>query len=136
MAAVKQRDTAPELRLRRALKACGLGYRVNGRSGLPGRPDVWFPGARVAVFVDGCFWHGCPIHGVTPKTNSAFWLTKIGGNRERDVRVDLSLRSMGWKVVRVWEHEVTVDAEAVAVLIWAEVRAGQQDSGRHIEPSV
>jgi DNA mismatch endonuclease, patch repair protein len=123
MAAVQRRHTAPELRLRQALTSSGLRYRVNGRCGLPGSPDVWFPGPRVAVFVDGCFWHGCPIHGTEPKSNAAFWQAKIQRNRERDQAVDIRLEAMGWIVVRIWEHEVKSDAEAIALRIWAAVRS-------------
>lgn len=73
---------------------------------LPGRPDFAFPKLRLAVFLDGCFWHGCPAHGVQPKTNSTFWRTKIVKNRARDFAVARQLRASGWRVVRFWEHEL------------------------------
>lgn len=71
-----------------------------------GKPDFVFRKNKVALFVDGCFWHGCPQHGTQPKTNAAFWSKKIGANRARDRVVNSTLRASGWKVVRVWEHEL------------------------------
>jgi len=76
-----------------------------------GRPDFVFPARRLAVFVDGCFWHGCPRHGTMPKGNRSFWRAKITRNRERDREVGAELRRLGWKVLRVWEHELTVRNE-------------------------
>jgi DNA mismatch endonuclease (patch repair protein) len=104
----RRRDTQPELRLRRALHAQGLRYRVDyplmtarGRV----RVDVAFPRWLVAVFVDGCFWHGCPEHGTEPRENSAYWLAKLARNRERDQRNNEGLIEAGWRIVRLWEHE-------------------------------
>lgn len=115
MGRVRQRGTAPELMLRKALWGAGLRYRLKSKTKLPGSPDILFPGARVAVFVDGCFWHGCPEHGTQPKTRPEFWAQKITRNRERDAEVDLKLTEMGWRVVRVWEHRIRFDvAECVA----------------------
>jgi DNA mismatch endonuclease (patch repair protein) len=71
-----------------------------------GKPDFVFPKLRLAVFVDGCFWHGCPRHGVKPRQNAAFWRRKIAANRTRDRLVNRTLRKMGWRVLRVWEHEL------------------------------
>lgn len=105
-----RRDTAPELALRRALTARGLRYRLHRRD-LPGTPDIAFITARVAVFVDGCFWHGCSDHGVLPKANRAWWEAKLAANRARDVRKDRALIDAGWLPVHVWEHE---DPETVA----------------------
>ena len=88
-------------------------FRAHGFTGwrrqrpLPGRPDFVFPAGRLAVFVDGCFWHGCPRHGTMPKENRRFWQAKITRNRERDREVRAELRRLGWKVLRVWEHELT-----------------------------
>ena len=73
---------------------------------MPGKPDFVFPKLKLAVFVDGCFWHGCPKHATWPKTRAAFWLAKITGNKARDRRVNYALRKRGWKVVRIWEHEL------------------------------
>ena len=111
MSRIRGRDTGPELRLRRALWARGLRYRVSYK--LPGRPDIAFVSSRVAVFVDGCFWHGCPDHGVRPKTNTTFWDNKLEENRVRDVRVAEELENQKWKVIRFWEHQIMDDLDAV-----------------------
>jgi DNA mismatch endonuclease, patch repair protein len=102
----RRRDTRPELAIRRLLHAQGLRYRVDAP--LPGmrrRADLVFGSARVAVFVDGCFWHGCPEHGTQPKRNAAWWATKIAANAERDRDTDRRLAADGWTAMRVWEHE-------------------------------
>lgn len=102
-----RRDTKPEVALRRTLHARGLRFRVDRLvlRGLRRRADLVFGPARVAVFVDGCFWHGCPTHGTWPKNNADFWREKIETNRLRDRDTDRRLIEAGWKVVRVWEHE-------------------------------
>src|SRR4051794_8115781 len=105
----KQRssNTEPEIALRRALHRRGLRYRLEGLigEGTRRRVDIVFAVARVAVFVDGCFWHGCPTHGRREhRINSWYWPDKIEGNRARDRDTNKRLRSAGWKVVRVWEH--------------------------------
>jgi DNA mismatch endonuclease (patch repair protein) len=104
MARVKSRNTKPELSLRKALWARGGRYRVH--AGLPGSPDIVFRGARLAIFVDGCFWHGCPKHYTAPRANAGFWTAKIERNRARDRRVDRELVADGWYVLRLWEHEI------------------------------
>jgi DNA mismatch endonuclease (patch repair protein) len=106
MARVRQKDTAPELTLRRALFKAGLRYRLKTSSRLPGSPDIVFGRARLVIFVDGCFWHGCALHGTWPKSNADFWREKILRNQERDRSVDAALTDLGWKVMRVWEHDV------------------------------
>lgn len=106
MGRVRRTGTAPELHLRHALHRAGLRYRLANGARLPGTPDLAFRRAHVAVFVDGCFWHGCPKHGTVPKTNIEFWTAKIQRNRQRDRHVDRALRAMGWKVVRVCEDQV------------------------------
>ena len=107
MRANRGRDTGPELAVRRELHAMGLRYRVDHP--LPfdrrRRADIAFTRAKVAVFIDGCFWHGCPEHGTTPKMNSAFWAEKIARNRARDEDTTERLEAMGWTVLRFWEHE-------------------------------
>lgn len=107
MRANRGRDTGPELAVRRALHARGLRYRVDHP--LPfdrrRRADIAFTRAKVAVFIDGCFWHGCPEHGTTPRTNTAFWAAKIARNRERDEDTTGRLGALGWTVLRFWEHE-------------------------------
>lgn len=106
MRATKRRDTKPELELRRELHRRGRRYFVD-RAPLPGmrrRADIVFPRHRVAIYVDGCFWHSCPTHGTTPKTNTDWWSTKLAANRTRDRDTDLQLRAAGWTPVRLWEH--------------------------------
>lgn len=108
----RRRDTAPELALRRELHRRGRRYRVD-RAPLPGlrrRADLVFPTARVAVFVDGCFWHCCPVHGTRPKNNASWWAAKLDTNVARDRDTDTRLADAGWRVVRVWEHEDSVTA--------------------------
>jgi DNA mismatch endonuclease (patch repair protein) len=95
-----------ELRLIALMRAVRItGWRRN--STLIGKPDFVFPKLRLAVFVDGCFWHGCPIHATQPKQNAEFWLTKIARNQVRDRLVSRTLRKTGWRVLRIWEHELT-----------------------------
>lgn len=110
MRAVKRAGTEPELRLRRALHASGLRYRVDLRlvlSGHPVRPDIVFTRHRLAVFVDSCFWHRCPMHGTFPLTNADWWAAKLARNVERDAQTDELLQAHGWTVIRAWEHEPT-----------------------------
>jgi DNA mismatch endonuclease (patch repair protein) len=107
MQATRRRDTPAELALRSALHELGFRYRVDVSPvrGLRRRADLVFAAAKVAVFVDGCFWHGCVEHGTWPKTNAAWWRAKIEKNRERDRDTDSRLTSAGWRVVRIWAHE-------------------------------
>jgi DNA mismatch endonuclease (patch repair protein) len=100
-------DTRPEVALRSALHRRGLRFRKNTRPAatIRCRADVVFATARVAVFVDGCFWHRCPQHGTSPRTNSAYWQAKLDRNVARDRRNDDDLATSGWTVIRVWEHE-------------------------------
>lgn len=103
----RKRDTRPEVSLRRNLHARGLRYRVAAKP-LPDRPwtaDVVFRGSRLAVFVDGCYWHGCPEHYACPRTNSGYWSAKIERNRARDTQVNAELQAAGWTALRIWEHE-------------------------------
>lgn len=113
MRRVRGRDTAPEMRVRRALRALGLGYRLGG-CGLPGRPDVVMAGRRTAVFVHGCFWHGhdCARGARRPKQNAEYWSAKIGRNRERDERNREALEAAGWRVVTLWECDLKGDLVA------------------------
>ncbi|MEU0550616.1 very short patch repair endonuclease [Micromonospora sp. NPDC005979] len=115
----KSTNTKPELALRRQLFRRGLRYRVGYRVVLPERavrPDIVFTRHKLAVFVDGCFWHGCPQHCRMPSDPSGYWHQKIDRNRKRDVTVTEVLGTAGWTVFRVWEHE---SAEAVAEAIHA-----------------
>jgi len=124
MAATGQKDTPAELAIRRRLYALGLRYRVDYP--VIGRPrrrgDIVFPRLKIAVFVDGCFWHGCPEHGTWPKSNADFWRDKIETNRRRDRDTDERLAAAGWKVIRVWEHE---DPDEAAERIALAVREGE-----------
>lgn len=107
MSTARRRDTAAEMALRSELHRRGLRYRVTLK--VPERPrrsiDIAFTRAKVAVFVDGCFWHGCPEHGTQPASNAAWWQTKLRANQERDADTSAHLRALGWVVLRIWEHE-------------------------------
>ncbi|PPK70468.1 very short patch repair endonuclease [Actinokineospora auranticolor] len=122
MSRQRARDTGTEIALRRALHALGLRYRVHRRpvTGVRREADVVFTRAKVAVFVDGCFWHGCPDHATWPKRNADFWRTKIETNRRRDQDTDTRLDDAGWLAVRVWEHE---DPAAAALRVHEAVRS-------------
>jgi DNA mismatch endonuclease (patch repair protein) len=117
----KGRDTRPELAVRSAVHALGLRYRVGIRPvpQIRRTADLVFPGRKVAVFVDGCFWHGCPAHHRPATRNSEFWNAKIEGNIARDADTDRRLALDGWRVIRVWEHE---DPAAAAASIRRAVR--------------
>jgi DNA mismatch endonuclease (patch repair protein) len=107
MRANRGRDTSLELGVRRALHRQGFRYRVDYAplKGLRSRADIVFTRARIAVYLDGCFWHGCPIHGTTPTTNANYWVPKLEENRRRDGKVTKLLDENGWTVLRYWEHE-------------------------------
>ena len=113
MQAVKRRDTGPEMIVRRLLYRMGYRYRLH-RKDLPGKPDIAFLSRRKAIFVHGCFWHGhdCP-RGRLPKSRLDYWQPKLDGNRERDRRTEAELRSLGWRVLVIWQCE-TADVEVLA----------------------
>ncbi|MFF0313813.1 very short patch repair endonuclease [Micromonospora sp. NPDC005252] len=116
MKANRSRDTKPELRIRRALFAQGLRYRVGLRVAMKGgstRPDIIFTRKRVAVFVDGCYWHGCPHHCRMPSDPTGYWHQKIARNQIRDSLVTRSLETEGWSVIRIWEHTSIDDAVSI-----------------------
>ena len=120
MQSTPQSDTPAERALRSALHILGLRFRVNTRiRGVPRRTiDIAFHHARLAVFVDGCFWHGCPKHGTLPKSNRRWWKAKIDTNRRRDDDTNRQLRAVGWLPVRIWEHQdVVIAAKRIAVLV-------------------
>ncbi|MFC4067011.1 very short patch repair endonuclease [Actinoplanes subglobosus] len=127
MSKQRRRDTEPEVALRRILHARGLRFRVNFP--IPGMPrrsmDIAFTRARVAVFVDGCFWHVCPEHATAPTANSDWWSRKLSTNQARDAATNEHLVGIGWHVVRIWEHE---DPDDAADLVMAAVR-GEGGSG-------
>lgn len=112
MAKVRQIGTSAELALRKEMHGIGLRYRVNYKVMKKPRrvADVAFPGRKVAVFVDGCFWHGCPEHATWPKQNAEFWRRKIEANQRRDADTNERLRSLGWTVLRFWSHEPPTEA--------------------------
>lgn len=113
MTGQRSRDTRPELALRRAVHALGLRYRVDAQLPLAGvrrRADLLFTRSTLAVFLDGCFWHGCPSHGTRPRVNADYWSAKIARNVTRDADTDSRLASAGWQTLRVWEHEDASDA--------------------------
>jgi DNA mismatch endonuclease (patch repair protein) len=116
MQATRQTGTKAELRLCEALTRLGLRYATDEVviPGVPSRADVVFFSAQVAVFVDGCFWHGCPSHRTSPKSNGAWWRAKLAANRRRDLRTTRLLRQAGWLVVRVWEHRALGSPERAA----------------------
>lgn len=121
MSSLKRRDTAPELAVRRRLHAAGLRYRV--AFPVPGQRrrtiDIAFTGKKLAVFIDGCFWHGCPEHGTAPAANADWWVAKIDANRARDADTDRLLNELGWLSLRFWEHE---DPSKVSAIIRATLR--------------
>lgn len=121
MLANRRRDTSIELAVRRRLHSWGLRYRVDypPLSGVRRRADIVFTRAKLAVFIDGCFWHQCPIHGVLPKQNASYWSPKLSANVARDANTNDMLTSAGWTVLRFWEHE---DPDYVAAEIMAAVR--------------
>lgn len=126
------RDTAPELAVRRLVHAQGLRYRVDARPlpGLRRRADLVFSRARVAVFVDGCFWHSCPEHASAPKSNAAWWREKLQQTKDRDGHTDATLAAAGWMVVRIWEHEPPAEAAARVTRAWM----SRRDAGQRVCP--
>ena len=125
MAKVRQKGTDAEIALRREIYRIGLRYRVDyAVLKKPRRvADVAFPGLRIAIFVDGCFWHGCPEHATWPKRNAEFWQQKIEANRLRDVDTNERLCALGWTVLRFWEHESPTEAAATVAKMVAKVRS-------------
>ena len=121
MRANRRRDTRPEMAVRRLVHALGLRYRVDHRPlpDLNRRADLVFTRAKIAVFIDGCYWHGCPDHGTTAKANAAYWSAKISRNKSRDADTDHQLTQAGWTVLRFWEHE---DPDVVARTVAEHVR--------------
>jgi len=103
MAAIRSKHTSPELVLRQILRNQGLSYKLHyGKE----RVDIALPSRKIAIFMDGCFWHHCPIHGHIPKSNRGYWVPKIRKNKKRAKIKDARLRRAGWKSVHVWEHEL------------------------------
>ena len=130
MASVKGRgNKSTEVNLRMRLIAAGIrGWKMHVKD-VRGRPDFYFPHERVAVFVDGCFWHGCPRCGHLPKKNSSFWTAKIKRNRQRDAAQTTALRAEGIEVLRFWEHDLKEGPGACVQAVGAAVRARSGDGG-------
>lgn len=109
MSQIKSKNTQPEIAIRKLIWKKGYKYRIG--HGLIGKPDMVFPSYGVTVFIDGCFWHGCPKHCRIPSSNVKYWKQKISGNKQRDNRINRQLKKDGWKVIRVWEHEIKKNLE-------------------------
>ena len=124
MRQLKRRDNGPELALRRQLHAAGLRYRVAYPMPTLARRsiDVAFPALRIAVFVDGCFWHGCPEHGNVPSANTEWWQAKLAANQARDADTTARLQELGWRVLRLWEHSVERGGAEVVIAAVRDVR--------------
>jgi len=123
----RSRDTKPELLVRRALHARGFRFRVDLRPEptLRTRADIVFTRRRIAIYVDGCFWHGCPTHGTSPKTNAEYWTPKLARNIERDLESTAALEQRGWVVLRFWSHEPVAEVVArIAAAVRATDHAG------------
>ena len=137
MARIRGRDTKPELRVRQALHAAGLRYRLHDRR-LPGTPDLTFPSRRIALFVHGCFWHrhedpSCRLARM-PKTRRDFWEPKLESNRQRDERDAKSLQALGWRVVVIWECELRTKQRLLALA--EEIRSSPTNARRAGAPPI
>lgn len=121
MQRMPDRNTKPEVSLRKELFRRGLRFRVNVKE-LPGSPDIVFPRAQIAIFVDGCYWHGCPVHKRAPVNNREWWVAKIARNQERDLQNRHDLESQGWWVLRYWEHDDVDDAADEVEWLWKDLR--------------
>lgn len=114
MSMIRSQGTSPEMALRKALWHSGLRYRVAIRKG---KIDIAFPRKKIAIFADGCFWHSCPIHGHTPKSNTGYWKPKLERNVERAVAKDMRLMESGWVVLHFWEHEIMASPQGCISVI-------------------
>jgi DNA mismatch endonuclease, patch repair protein len=135
MRANKKRDTKPELVVRSLLHGRGLRFRKHLQvrlTELTVRPDIVFPRQKLAVFIDGCFWHNCPTHGNVPRANTDYWRPKLQRNVERDQAVNVALVAAGWSVIRAWEHEPAPEiADRISVALAAAPDAGSDSSVWH-----
>lgn len=105
MGCIRNKDSGIEIAIRKLLYEMGYRYRKNYKK-LPGKPDMVITASKLAIFVDACFWHGCPKHGKLPTSNRKFWREKIGNNKKRDRAINILLKKMGYKVLRIWEHQI------------------------------
>ena len=115
MSQIRSKNTKPEAAVRKLVWQKGYRYRIG--YGLLGNPDMVFPSYKLAVFIDGCFWHGCSQHCRMPLSNVKYWRQKISGNKKRDNRVNRQLRKKGWKVLRIWEHDVKNNLQRTTIKI-------------------
>ena len=138
MAAIRRADTKPEVAIRSALHQAGHRFRKDMRLDLghvKPRPDILFTRAKVAVFVDGCFWHSCPQHSKPPARNADYWIPKLARNVERDRLQDEALETAGWTVVRIWEHEPTTNAVAAVEAVLIAVRSSMPATNPAVPPT-
>ena len=131
MSQIRGTRTKPELIVKESIDSRKLRYQPKG---IPERPDFANKTKRIAVFIDGCFWHGCPEHYQAPARNAKFWLAKRERNRERDVETDAALAAAGWRTLRFWEHEVRTDPDAVARAIAGAARVAPGGRSAGISP--
>jgi DNA mismatch endonuclease, patch repair protein len=124
MARIRGQNTSPEVALRKALSAAGVRYRLHVKTP-GGKADIAIPSKRVALFIDGCFWHGCPEHYVKPRSSSPFWDAKLTENTSRDRRQTLKLDAEGWVALRVWEHELRENPAKVTARILDALATGR-----------
>ena len=118
MSRIRGKNTGPELKLRKLLFANGIrGYRIHYN--LPGKPDIVFLKRKITIFIDGCFWHKCPVDFQEPETQKEYWMKKIQSNINRDKKVNKQLKCEGWTVIRIWEHEIKNEPELVVKKIIA-----------------
>ncbi len=116
MSRIRAKDTSPEKKLRQMLREKGIrGYRIHYN--LPGKPDMVFVRKKIAIFIDGCFWHKCPVCFREPETRKEFWMKKIQSNVMRDEKINTQLKEQGWHVIRIWEHEIRKEPEKVTASI-------------------
>lgn len=127
MSRIRSKGTSPERVIESSLRALGLKYRKQFG---PARADFAFPREKVALFVDGCFWHGCSRHYVAPVNNAAYWRRKLANNRSRDRQSRSGLKASGWVVIRVWEHSLPKHADRVAALVGLTVHRRKPRPGR------
>lgn len=126
MSRIRAKNTGPEAKIRKMLSAKGIrGYRLHYK--LSGKPDIVFTKKKIAIFIDGCFWHKCPVDFQEPETRKEFWMKKIQSNVDRDKKVNKQLKAEGWIVLRFWEHEVRKNPENVVKKIAETLEKADQE---------